>query len=48
MSICDCITVIDRGNGLMHGTPAEVQASPAVRQAYLGTFAQAGAGLASH
>ena len=38
MEICDCITVIDRGNGLMHGTPFEVQESNAVRQAYLGAI----------
>jgi len=36
MEICDCITVIDRGNWLMHGTPSEVQESNAVRHAYLG------------
>ena len=45
MAICDCITVIDRGQWLMHGTPLEVQASDAVRQAYLGTFSQPVAGL---
>ena len=45
MAICDCITVIDRGQWLMHGTPLEVQASDAVRQAYLGTFSQPVAGI---
>jgi ABC-type branched-subunit amino acid transport system ATPase component len=45
MAICDCISVIVRGQWLMHGTPLEVQASDAVRQAYLGTFSQPVAGL---
>jgi branched-chain amino acid transport system ATP-binding protein len=36
MGVCDRITVIDRGEVLMEGTPAEVQRSEAVRRAYLG------------
>ena len=37
MSVCDRITVIDAGRRLMTGTPAEVQRSPEVIAAYLGT-----------
>ncbi len=37
MSVCDRITVIDRGEHLITGTPSEVGASELVRQAYLGS-----------
>jgi branched-chain amino acid transport system permease protein len=37
MNITDRIVVMEFGTRLMEGTPAEVQASPAVRAAYLGT-----------
>jgi branched-chain amino acid transport system permease protein len=37
MGLTDRIVVMEFGTRLMDGTPAEVQASPAVRAAYLGT-----------
>lgn len=37
MNLTDRIVVMEFGTFLMSGTPAEVQASPAVRAAYLGT-----------
>jgi len=37
MDICDHIVVMEFGTHLMEGTPAEVQRSPKVRAAYLGT-----------
>jgi branched-chain amino acid transport system permease protein len=37
MSVTDRIVVMEFGTHLMEGTPAEVQASPKVRAAYLGT-----------
>jgi branched-chain amino acid transport system permease protein len=37
MDICDHIVVMEFGTYLMEGTPAEVQQSPEVRAAYLGT-----------
>lgn len=43
MRVCDRIVVLDAGQRLAVGTPSEIQASDAVRQAYLGESA---AGLA--
>ena len=37
MGLTDRIVVMEFGTRLMEGTPAEVQASPQVRAAYLGT-----------
>ncbi|HRD47431.1 MAG TPA: ATP-binding cassette domain-containing protein, partial [Caulobacter sp.] len=37
MGLTDRIVVMEFGTKLMEGTPLEVQASPAVRAAYLGT-----------
>jgi branched-chain amino acid transport system permease protein len=37
MQVCDRLVVMEFGTLLMTGTPREVQASPAVRAAYLGT-----------
>ena len=37
MSACDRVTVIDAGRMLSSGTPAQVQADPAVVSAYLGS-----------
>ena len=37
MGLADHVVVMEFGTWLMSGTPAEVQASPAVRAAYLGT-----------
>jgi len=36
MKVCDQITVLDSGKPIAAGTPAEVQANPAVTEAYLG------------
>ena len=37
MDVCDHMVVMEFGTLLIEGTPAEMQASPAVRAAYLGT-----------
>lgn len=37
MKLCDRVVVMHHGKLLFHGTPAEVQASPDVQLAYLGT-----------
>jgi branched-chain amino acid transport system ATP-binding protein len=45
MSVCHTITVLDFGKVIADGTPAEVQASPAVTAAYLGVEAGGAAGV---
>ncbi len=47
MDVSDRIVVLDAGQLLANGTPAEVRSDPAVRRAYLGDTAAAGATLAS-
>jgi branched-chain amino acid transport system permease protein len=37
MDVCDRLVVMEFGTRLMEGTPAQVQQSPEVRAAYLGT-----------
>jgi branched-chain amino acid transport system ATP-binding protein len=42
MGVCDSVYVLVQGEILRSGTPAEVQADPAVATAYLGSLAGAG------
>ncbi len=46
MSLCDRITVLHQGAVLAEGTPADIQASGAVREAYLGSTEAPSAGAA--
>ena len=44
MDLCDRITVLDHGTRIAEGTPPEVQANPAVVEAYLGAAVDSEAG----
>jgi branched-chain amino acid transport system ATP-binding protein len=40
MSVCDRVVVLDHGEKIAEGSPAEVRRAPAVIKAYLGDDAQ--------
>jgi branched-chain amino acid transport system ATP-binding protein len=46
MRVCGHITVLDSGRMISAGTPAQVQADPAVTEAYLGDAVEVPEGLA--
>jgi ABC-type branched-subunit amino acid transport system ATPase component/branched-subunit amino acid ABC-type transport system permease component len=48
MRVCDDIYVLDFGELIFHGSPAEVQASPVVQSAYLGEALTEAEGSAQH